>query len=82
MRVDKRGYLYLGKKFADQEFFLTSENDGHHLYLERVVTIPAKNAWFFDPNWQEAEARAQKDIKEGKTQKVEDVKQYLSKFRK
>jgi hypothetical protein len=82
MKVDKRGYLYLGKKFADQDFHLSVGNDGNVLHLERVLTIPAKNAWFFDPEWQDAEARAQDDIDKGKVKEVKDVKGFLSKYKK
>ena len=82
MRVDKRGYLYIGKKYANQEFFLNVEDAGEKLHLERVVTIPAKDAWFFDPDWQQAESVVQQEIEQGKTKKVKDVKKYLSEFKK
>ena len=81
MKVDRRGYLYLGKQFAEQEFELIS-NNGWVLSLERILKIPAKNAWFFDDEWQEGEKRAQEDIDKGKTKKIKDVKRYLSNIRK
>jgi hypothetical protein len=82
MRVDKRGYVYLGKQYSGQEFHVGIEKDGYVLRLERVVTIPAKDAWFYDPDWQKGEMRAQQDIDEGKTYQVEDAAELILRVRK
>lgn len=79
MKVDSRGYVYLGKQFAGDEFSLVIEGDGFVVRLEKVVKVPAKDAWFFDPDWQDGEKLAQADIDAGKTEEVTDVEEFFSK---
>jgi hypothetical protein len=76
MKVDKRGYAYLGKEFSNSEFDIKVQEDGNTIFLEKVVRIPARNAWFYSPVWQKGEKRAQKDINEGNVQEFDSIESY------
>ena len=39
MKVDSRGYAYIGKKFANSEFFVKEAEEGNVLILEKVVKL-------------------------------------------
>jgi hypothetical protein len=78
MKVDKRGYAYLGKKYADSEFVVNDQDDGNMVLLERVVKVPAKHAWFYSEEWQKGEKDAQKNIDAGNVETIDDVDKYVS----
>jgi len=82
MKVDGRGYAYLGKKFANSEFFLKEAEDGNVLVLEKVLKIPAKDAWFYAKEWQQGERKAQTDIDAGRVKSVKNINEYIKGIRK
>lgn len=82
MKVDTRGYVYLGKKFANSEFFLKEAEDGNVLVLEKVLKIPAKDAWFYSKAWQHGERKAQADIDAGRVKSVKNISEYIKSIRK
>ena len=82
MKIDSRGYAYIGKKFANAEFFVKEAEEGNVLILEKVVKIPAKDAWFYSAEWQKGERSAQEDINVGRVKAVKNTVAYLKNTRK
>jgi hypothetical protein len=82
MKIDSRGYAYIGKKFANAEFFVKEAEEGNVLILEKVVKIPAKDAWFYSAEWQKGERSAQEDINAGRVKTVKNTAAYLKGIRK
>jgi len=82
MKTDSRGYAYLGKKFANAEFLIKEAEKGNVLILEKVVKIPAKEAWFYSAEWQQGERSAQEDINAGPVTAVKNTVAYLKGMRK
>jgi len=82
MKIDSRGYAYIGKKFANSDFFVKEAEEGKVLILEKVVKIPAKEAWFYSAAWQKGERSAQEDINAGPVKAVKNTVAYLKGIRK
>ena len=82
MKVDKRGYAYLGKKFANSEFVVEEVEDSNVLILEKVVKVPAKDVWFYSQAWQKGERKAQADIDSGKVKSAKNIERYFKGIRK
>lgn len=66
MGVDKKGHAFHDKRFSGQE---------SHREIE-------KEPWFYDPEWQMGEMKAQQDIDEGKTYLIENAGELISKVKK
>jgi|GEM_PF-4328660 len=81
MKIDSRGYAYLGEKFANAEFIVKEAEEGKVLILEKVVKIPAKDAWFYSAEWQKGERSAQKDINADRVNAVKNTSAYLKGIR-
>jgi hypothetical protein len=82
MKIDSRGYAYIGKKFANAEFCVKEAEEGNVLILEKVIRIPAKDAWFYSAAWQKGERNAQDDINAGRVRAVKNTAAYLKGIRK
>ena len=82
MKIDSRGYAYIGKKFANADFFVKEAEEGNVLILEKVVKIPAKDAGFYSAEWQKGERSAQEDINAGRAKTVKNTAAYLKGIRK
>ena len=56
---------------GDDLIFRVTE-DGQ-VYIERAITIPADQAWFWSERWQRMEQEAQADIESGRLTRFSDV---------
>lgn len=52
-------------------------NANGELVIERVVTVPADQAWFWTERWQKMEREAQADIDTGRVTRFEDADHVL-----
>ena len=66
MKADKRGYIYLGAEFANQEFEPVPQKDGR-IVLNPVVTVKVskEDAWFLSSKWQKNEKAVEGHIRDG-----------------
>ena len=66
MKTDKRGYIYLGSEYANQEFEPFPQKDGS-LVLKPVVTmkIAKEDAWFLNDKWQKGERAVEQHLTKG-----------------
>jgi antitoxin MazE len=53
-------------------------DEGGHILIERAITIPADQVWFWSERWQRLEREAQADIDGGRVRKYPDIDQALS----
>ena len=56
---------------GDELFFHVDENG--QVVVERAITIPADQAWFWTERWQQLEREAQADIDAGRVRTFENV---------
>jgi AbrB family looped-hinge helix DNA binding protein len=56
---------------GDDIIFRVSEEG--QVFIERAITIPADQAWFWSERWQRMEQEAQADIESGKLTRYADV---------
>ncbi|MBL6983623.1 MAG: AbrB/MazE/SpoVT family DNA-binding domain-containing protein [Anaerolineales bacterium] len=77
-RLREKGQVTLPKEVraafdlheGDDLVFRVNENG--ELVVERVVTVPADQAWFWTERWQKMEREAQADIDAGRVTRYED----------
>lgn len=62
---------FLSIKEGDELFFHVDEND--QVVVERAITIPADQAWFWTERWQQMEREAQADIDAGRVRNYENM---------
>jgi antitoxin MazE len=53
-------------------------DEGGRIFVERAITIPADQVWFWSERWQRLEREAQEDIDGGRVRKYPDIDQALS----
>jgi AbrB family looped-hinge helix DNA binding protein len=61
---------------GDDLIFTVDENGD--ITIERALTIPADQAWFWSERWQQLERAAQADIEEGHVQRHSNVDEAIS----
>ena len=64
---------------GDELFFHVDENG--QVVVERAITIPADQAWFWTERWQQLEREAQADIDAGRVRTFENVDDALDALR-
>lgn len=62
---------FLSIKEGDELFFHVDENG--QVVVERAMTIPADQAWFWTERWQQMEREAQADIEAGRVHDFENI---------
>lgn len=60
--------------------FQVDEND--RIVIERAISIPADQAWFWTERWQRMEREAQADIDSGRVHRYTDVDEAISSLEK
>lgn len=61
---------------GDDLIFTVDENGD--VTIERALTIPADQAWFWSERWQQLERAAQEDIEKGRVQRHANVDEAIS----
>ena len=56
--------------------------DNGQIVIERAITIPADQAWFWTERWQRMEMEAQADIDSGRVQRYPGVDEAISSLEK
>lgn len=66
--LGKRNQITLPKEFIPDNItmFECERRDDGTIVLIPYITIPAKQAYFWTPRWQEGEKEASEDIKQGR----------------
>ena len=82
-RLREKGQVTLPKELrADLNLnvgddLVISINDQGELVIEKVITIPSDQAWFWTERWQKMEREAQADIEAGRVKSYADVDQAI-----
>jgi antitoxin MazE len=53
-------------------------DEGGRILIERAITIPADQVWFWSERWQRLEREAQEDIDGGRVRKYPDIDQAIT----
>lgn len=82
-RVRERGQLTLPNEIREllrievgDDLMFRTDTDGR-VFVERVNTVPADQAWFWTERWQKMERQVQEDIEAGRISRYRDVDQAL-----
>lgn len=66
----------LGAEEGDDLLFRVAETG--QVYVERAITIPADQAWFWSERWQKMERAVQADIDAGRMRRFSDVDEAIT----
>ena len=61
--------------------YLEIHIEDNKVVIEPQVMIPKSQAYFYTPEWQKDEKRADRDIREGRTIDAKNVKELIKKIR-
>jgi len=60
--------------------YLDIKIENNKIIMEPQMVLPKDQAYFYTPQWQEDEAKAQKDIQEGSVSKTKNLKELFKKL--
>ena len=61
--------------------YLEIHIEDNKVVIEPQVLVPKSQAYFYTPEWQKDEKRADRDIREGRVTKTKNVKELIKKLR-
>ena len=83
-RLREKGQVTLPKEIRAELDLLEGDdlvlkiNENCQIVIERVLTIPQDQAWFWTERWQKMEREAQADIEAGRVSRFADVDEVVN----